>query len=200
MDLTVSGAEIGFVAQETEVSSMARRRRFTAEYKQKILKEAAACTRPGEIGALLRREGLYSSNFVEWRRAQERGVLTALAPKKRGPAAKEVNPLARKVADWHASPCRHGLPCRNLRRAAPAPPPIRGQPPRSNVARGEAKPRRERARYLPASTVRGHRESLDNSSMAGLCPVLKLLSPQQSPPVCSGSAPRAAPDAPPISV
>lgn len=94
-----SGSEIGFIAQETEVASKPRRRRFTAEYKRKILEEAAACTKPGEIGALLRREGLYSSNLVEWRRAQERGGLAGLAPKKRGPAAKEVNPLARKVAE-----------------------------------------------------------------------------------------------------
>jgi transposase-like protein len=100
LDLTVSsGSEIGFIAQETEVPSKPRRRRFTAEYKRKILEEAAACTEPGEIGALLRREGLYSSNLVEWRRAQERGGMAGLTPKKRGPAAKEINPLARKVAE-----------------------------------------------------------------------------------------------------
>jgi transposase len=87
------------VAQETEVSTKARRRRFSGKYKRRILKEAAACTKPGEIGAMLRREGLYSSNLVEWRRAQERGALSALQPKKRGPAAKEVNPLARKVTE-----------------------------------------------------------------------------------------------------
>ncbi len=81
------------------MSSKPRRRRFTAEYKRKILDEAAACTKPGEIAALLRREGLYSSNLVEWRRAQQRGALAGLAPKKRGPAAKAVNPLARKVAE-----------------------------------------------------------------------------------------------------
>jgi transposase len=90
---------MGLVAQETEVSSKARRRRFTAKYKRKILKEAAACTKPGEVGALLRREGLYSSNLVEWRRALERGALSALAPKKRGPPPKEVNPLEGKVAE-----------------------------------------------------------------------------------------------------
>jgi transposase-like protein len=100
LDLTVSSSsEIGFIAQETEVPSKPRRRRFTAEYKRRILAEAAACTKPGEIGALLRREGLYSSNLVEWRRAQQRGALAALAPKKRGPAPKEINPLARKVAE-----------------------------------------------------------------------------------------------------
>ncbi len=65
MDLvTVSSAEVGLVAQETEVSSNPRRRRVQAE----DLKEAAACTKPGEIGALLRREGLYSSNIVAGRR------------------------------------------------------------------------------------------------------------------------------------
>jgi transposase-like protein len=99
LDLIVSSAEVGVVAQETEVSSKARRRRFTAEYKRKILEEAAACTKPGEVGALLRREGLYSSNLVAWRQAQERGGLAGLAPKRRGPAAKEINPLARKVAE-----------------------------------------------------------------------------------------------------
>ena len=99
MDLTVSSAEIGFVGQETEVTAKPRRRRFTAAYKQRILYEAAACTKPGEIGALLRREGLYSSNLVDWRRARERGVLAALAPKKRGPVAKAINPLVRKVAE-----------------------------------------------------------------------------------------------------
>ena len=99
MDLTVSSEEIGLVAQETEVPAKPRRRRFTAEYKRKVLAEAAACTKQGEVGALLRREGLYSSNLVDWRRSQERGALAGLAPKKRGPAAKEVNPLARKVAE-----------------------------------------------------------------------------------------------------
>ena len=93
-----SSSEIG-LTQETEVSSKPRRRRFTGKYKRKILKEVAACSKPGEIGALLRREGLYSSNLVEWRRALERGALSALQPKKRGPAAKEFNPLARKVAE-----------------------------------------------------------------------------------------------------
>jgi len=56
----------------------ARRRRFTAEYKLRILREADACGTPGEIGALLRREGLYSSLLTEWRRQRERGSLAAL--------------------------------------------------------------------------------------------------------------------------
>ena len=95
----MSSAEIGFVTQETEVSTKARRRQFSAEYKRRVLAEADACTKPGEIGALLRREGLYSSHLVEWRRSRDRGALAGLAGKKRGPAAKAVNPLARKVAE-----------------------------------------------------------------------------------------------------
>lgn len=91
------------VAQETEVSAKARRRRFSAAEKLRILKEADACTKPGEQGALLRREGLYSSHLTEWRRARERGELDALAPKKRGRKAKEVHPLEKKVAELQRS-------------------------------------------------------------------------------------------------
>jgi transposase len=82
----------------TEVTSKAKRRRFTAEYKRKVLQEAEACTESGQIGALLRREGLYSSHLVTWRHARERGELEGLAPKKRGPKAQEPNPLARELA------------------------------------------------------------------------------------------------------
>ncbi len=67
----------------TEVSPKAKRRTFTNEYKRKVLTEVDACTQPGEIGALLRREGLYSSHLVDWRRSRERGELDA--PSKRGP-------------------------------------------------------------------------------------------------------------------
>ncbi len=94
-----SSAEIGLVGQETEVTAKARRRQFTAEYKRKVLAEAEACTKPGEIGALLRREGLYSSHLVEWRRARDSGALAGLAPRKRGPAAKVPHPLERKVLE-----------------------------------------------------------------------------------------------------
>jgi transposase-like protein len=63
------------------------RRRFSAEYKLRVLREADACTKPGEIGALLRREGLYSSLLTEWRRAREAGALEALErPRGRRPA------------------------------------------------------------------------------------------------------------------
>jgi len=80
------------------VTSKAQRRRFTAEYKRKVLQEADACKESGQIGALLRREGLYSSHLVTWRHARERGELEGLAPKKRGPKAQEPNPLARELA------------------------------------------------------------------------------------------------------
>jgi transposase-like protein len=69
----------------TEVSGKARRRRFSAKYKRSILAEADRCEKPGELGALLRREGLYSSHLATWRRQRESGELAALAPKKRGP-------------------------------------------------------------------------------------------------------------------
>lgn len=67
-----------------EVPAKAKRRTFTAEYKLRILAEADACTEPGGIGALWRREGLYSSHLTTWRRQRESGGLTGLAPKKRG--------------------------------------------------------------------------------------------------------------------
>jgi transposase len=104
LDVTVSNAEIGLVGQETEVSAKARRRQFTAEYKRKVLAEAETCTKPGEIGALLRREGLYSSHLVAWRRARDSGA--GLAPKKRGPVAKIPHPLERKVVELERSLAR----------------------------------------------------------------------------------------------
>ena len=63
----------------------AERRRFTAEYKLKVLREADHCEQPGEIGALLRREGLYWSNLITWRKQRERGELAGLSARKRGP-------------------------------------------------------------------------------------------------------------------
>ncbi len=71
----MSSAEMGLVGQGTEVTAKPRRRQFTAEFKRKVLAEADACSKVGEIGALLRREGLYSSHLVEWRRARDSGAL-----------------------------------------------------------------------------------------------------------------------------
>jgi transposase len=86
-------------AMETEVSSKAQRRRFTAKYKRKVLQEADACTKSGEIAALLRREGLYSSHLTSWRALRERGELAGLTPKKRGPKARPVDERDREIAD-----------------------------------------------------------------------------------------------------
>ena len=71
-----------------EVVAKPRRRTFTAEYKQRILNEADAARFSGTIGALLRREGLYSSHLVTWRRERDSGILEALTPQKRGPKSK----------------------------------------------------------------------------------------------------------------
>lgn len=83
----------------TEVSEKAKRRRFSAEYKRRILREAEQCTEPGAIGALLRREGLYSSHLGKWREQARKGELAALTPKKRGPKAKPVDPRDRMIAE-----------------------------------------------------------------------------------------------------
>jgi len=73
---------------DTEVTEKATRRRFTAEYKRRIIGEADDCKEQKRISALLRREGLYYSNLDTWRRQAERGTLDALSSKKRGPRAK----------------------------------------------------------------------------------------------------------------
>lgn len=87
------------VVPEVEVAEKAARRQFNAEYKRKILKEADACTQEGEIGALLRREGLYSSHLSVWRAARERGEIAGLAPKKRGPKVTPPDPRDRRIAE-----------------------------------------------------------------------------------------------------
>ena len=94
-------AEVGAAAvvPEVEVAEKAARRQFNAEYKRKILKEADACTQEGEIGALLRREGLYSSHLSVWRAARERGEIAGLAPKKRGPKVAPPDPRDRKIVE-----------------------------------------------------------------------------------------------------
>ena len=85
----------------SEVVARPARRRFTAEYKLRVLQEADRCP-SGELGALLRREGLYSSHLTTWRRQRETGALTALAAKKRGPKvdrqAEELARLRREMA------------------------------------------------------------------------------------------------------
>ena len=72
---------------DSEVVPRARRRRFTNADKRRILQAADRCTKPGEVGALMRREGVYSSSLSTWRRQRETADLAALAPQKRGPKA-----------------------------------------------------------------------------------------------------------------
>ena len=83
---------------DAEVVPMAERRRFSAGEKLRILEEAEACTEPGEIGALLRREGIYSSYVSRWREARDRGQLTALGSQQRGPKPATDAALVREVA------------------------------------------------------------------------------------------------------
>ena len=77
---------------------MSQRRRFTAAYKRRVLAAADAGTEPGQVGALLRREGLYASHQTTWRRPREHGGLEGLTPKKRGRKARGLDPLAQRVA------------------------------------------------------------------------------------------------------
>ena len=83
---------------DPEVVPMAERRRFAAGEKLRILEEAEACTEPGEIGALVRREGIYSSYLSRWREARDRGQLTALGAQQRGPRPATDAALVREVA------------------------------------------------------------------------------------------------------
>jgi transposase-like protein len=76
---------------DPEVKAKPERRQLSAEYKRRILEEADACAEAGQIGALLHREGLYSSNLTHWRQQRAEGALKALSPKKRGP---KPDPLA----------------------------------------------------------------------------------------------------------
>ena len=83
---------------QTEVTPKAKRRQFSAQYKLRILEEVDQCTRPGEIGALLRREGLYSSHLTTWRRQRQQGQIGALSAKKRGPKPAADAAMARELA------------------------------------------------------------------------------------------------------
>jgi transposase-like protein len=89
----------GALPPDPEVVEKPKRRKFTAEYKRRIVKEAEACTKPGEIGALLRREGLYSSVLSSWRRQVEKGAAGSLTPKKRGRKPKHKTPEEKRVAE-----------------------------------------------------------------------------------------------------
>jgi transposase-like protein len=96
----MTATAIKSLGEDTEVTEKAKRRSFTVEYKRRIVKETDACKAAGEIGALLRREGLYSSQLATWRAARDRGDLApGAATKKRGPKALAVDPRDKKIAE-----------------------------------------------------------------------------------------------------
>jgi len=86
--------QAGNTAVDPEVKPQKERRQYSADYRHRILQEADKC-KVGEVGALLRKEGLYSSHLTKWRRQREQGELAGLASQKRG---KKVNPQAREMA------------------------------------------------------------------------------------------------------
>ncbi len=92
-----AGASSAGGVPDPEVLAKPTRRQFTAEYRLRILEEADRCTDRGEVGRLLRREGLYSSHLANWRKARREGALSGLRPKKRGRKPVEANPLTPKV-------------------------------------------------------------------------------------------------------
>jgi transposase-like protein len=94
----MSTAERALGGPEIEVVAKATRRRFTLEYKRKIVREADGCKTLGAVGALLRREGLYSSHLATWRAARERGDLLG-ARKKRGPVPRITDSRDRVIAE-----------------------------------------------------------------------------------------------------
>ena len=83
------------VVPDPEVPEKTVRRRFTAAYKLRILKEAERCTEQGQIGALLRREGIYSSSLTLWKRQVTQGLIL----KKRGPVTQKTDPYVRRNAE-----------------------------------------------------------------------------------------------------
>lgn len=95
-----NGRQTIMTQPDPQVRPKAERRRFSAEYKLRILSEVDACTERGQIGALLRREGLYTSHLEKWRRQRARGALAGLTPRPRGrkpdPQAAEVARLRRE--------------------------------------------------------------------------------------------------------
>jgi transposase-like protein len=84
---------------DPEVPEKKPRRRFTAQYKLRILAEVDACTTPGEIGAILRREGLYYSNIGKWRQQRHNGALKELSPQKRGRKKHEISHQDKRIAE-----------------------------------------------------------------------------------------------------
>lgn len=101
-----AGSKVGTTTQQEAVKQLpdprvtakAYRRQYSTKYKLQVLEEADRCVEPGQLGELLRREGLYTSHLSQWRRARREGVLSGLSPKKRGPKRPASNPLAAKLS------------------------------------------------------------------------------------------------------
>jgi transposase-like protein len=91
-----AGGGPGVVA-DPEVVEKAKRRLFSPEYKLRVLREADGCRGEGEIGALLRREGLYSSHLTTWRRQRETGALVGMRARKRGPKGRAEDPRVKQL-------------------------------------------------------------------------------------------------------
>ena len=87
------------VGPDPEVADKATRRRFSAKYKRRIVREADRCTKPGELGALLRREGLFSSALSTWRRQRDAGELAGLRPAKRGRKGKPKDARNKRIVE-----------------------------------------------------------------------------------------------------
>jgi transposase-like protein len=95
----MSTVERALGGAEIEVTAKATRRRFTLDYKRKIVQEADRCKTSGAMGALLRREGLYSSHLTTWRAARERGDLAGPTVKKRGPVPRVPDPRDKRITE-----------------------------------------------------------------------------------------------------
>ncbi len=104
--LSAGSGNLTYPVPDPEVTLKAKRRTFPPEYKLRMLDEAAQCRKPGERGALLRREGLYASHLTHWRQELRDGALNGLKPKKRGPKsnslAVENAQLKREIARLQA--------------------------------------------------------------------------------------------------
>jgi len=101
-----SMAQAAHEEQAVEVTEKAKRRQYSAAYKLKILQEADDCRKPGEVGALLRREGLYSSHLAAWRKARAKGERKGLEARPRGPQAKVPDPREQKLAEQERETAR----------------------------------------------------------------------------------------------
>lgn len=101
--VSVSPVEPALRVPDPEVSAKAQRRRFSVEYRLRIVKQADTCKKPGELGALLRREGLYSSLLTNWRHQREQGALVSMRARKRGPTPRRIDP---RVAQLEAENAR----------------------------------------------------------------------------------------------